>query len=107
MRIDQHQLPFRGTLVWLTNEQGGRQSGPPPTPAGSVYAATAYVPPATCRTGLASFLIDADDRSVWRSPARAGWLVSAAVEAKVVPGTVVMVTEGPRDIAYLHVESVE
>lgn len=94
-------------LIWLNSEQGGRPSGPPATPDGTVYAATAYVPPANCRTGLASFLVDADDRAVWRSPATAGWLFAAAVDAEVVPGTVVVVTEGARDVAYFHVENVE
>ena len=94
-------------LIWLTREQGGRQSGPPPTPGGTVYAATAYVPPATSRSGLSSFLVSADNSTLWRTPATAGWLVADAVDAEVVPGTVVVVTEGNRDVAYFHVESVE
>jgi hypothetical protein len=32
MRLDQ-ELPFVGEIIWLTPEQGGRQSGPPPTPS--------------------------------------------------------------------------
>jgi hypothetical protein len=39
-------LPFRGEIIWMTREQGGRAAGPPPTPEDQDYAATAYVPPA-------------------------------------------------------------
>ena len=53
----QGHLPFEGEVVWLTPEQGGRSSGPPPTPAEQDYAATAFVPPRTVHTGLASFVM--------------------------------------------------
>jgi hypothetical protein len=40
-------LPFQGRVLWLTPQLGGRRSGPPATPAGDGYAATAFVPPET------------------------------------------------------------
>lgn len=43
---DTEEFPFRGSVIWLTREQGGRETGPPvPRPAWPYYAATAYVPP--------------------------------------------------------------
>ena len=102
------QLPFRGEVVWLTAEQGGRQSGPPPTPEDQDYAATAFVPPATVNDGLASFVLRVADRSAWRSEAEGAWLV---VEndglQRVEPGSVVVVTEGPRPVAHFHVRDVQ
>jgi hypothetical protein len=51
---DAGEFPFRGSVIWLTPEQGGRKTGPPaPRPAWPYYAATAYVPPHTADTGLA------------------------------------------------------
>jgi hypothetical protein len=103
MRIDD-ELPFRGEVVWLTHDQGGRSTGPPRTPRDQDYAATAYVPPASESDGLASFVIRVTDRAAWRSAAAATWLV---VEnqglQRVEPGTVVIVTEGSRRVAYFHV----
>ena len=106
MLIPDGPLPLRGVLIWLTRDQGGRASGPPATPAPDVYAATAYVPPATGRTGLASFVLAADDRTRFRTHAAADWLVAPPAGAVVIPGTVVVITEGARDVAYFHVESV-
>ena len=74
--------PFRGTVVWLTPEQGGRASGPPAPPPGEDYASTAFVPPHTVETGLASF------------------------DRPIAPGTEVVVTEGPRVVGHFHVEQV-
>ncbi|GIJ46202.1 hypothetical protein Val02_30880 [Virgisporangium aliadipatigenens] len=66
---------FDGHVVWLTPEQGGRSSGPPATPAGERYAATAFVPPWTAETGLASFVMRVSDPSGWTSAAEGAWLV--------------------------------
>jgi hypothetical protein len=55
----------------LTAAQGGRASGPPPTPEDQDYTATAYVPPATVDDGLASFVLRVMDRSAWRRRAPA------------------------------------
>ncbi|MFI6996416.1 hypothetical protein [Nocardia sp. NPDC050175] len=96
-------LPFRGTIVWLTADQGGRPSGPPPTPTEQDYAATAFVPPHGLDDGLASFVLRVDDRSAWRSPASAGWLAVANTGAHAVRAGSVVVTEGPRHVGYFHV----
>jgi hypothetical protein len=101
-------LPFHGYVVWLTREQGGRNTGPPPTPADQDYAATGFVPPATARTGLASVVLRVADRAAWRSPADARWLVVDNVPPhRVDEGDVLVVTEGHRVVAYFHVQSTE
>jgi hypothetical protein len=106
MRYAGH-LPFEGEITWLTAEQGGRRSGPPATPPDQDYAATAFVPPHTVDTGLASFVVRVDDRAAWRSRARAAWLFVEAEGAQaVVPGTVIVVTEGPRAVAFFRVDAV-
>lgn len=106
MRIE-GPLPFHGHVVWLTREQGGRDSGPPPTPGDQDYAATGYVPPATAETGLASVVLRAENRTSWRSAADAGWLmVDNDGPYLVREGDVIVVTEGHRVVAYFHAESV-
>jgi hypothetical protein len=103
----QGHLPFEGEIVWLTPEQGGRASGPPPTARGQDYAATAFVPPQTVQSGLASFAVRVEDRTAWRSRAFAGWLVVGNTgDQAVAPGTMVVVTEGPRPVAFLRVDFV-
>ena len=48
---DAGEFPFRGVIIWLTPEQGGRKTGPPvPCSAWPYYAVTAYVPPQTADT---------------------------------------------------------
>lgn len=105
VRIDQSLL-FHGTLIWLTREQGGRATGPPATPVGMDYAAHAYVPPMTARTGLASITIRAEDRTAWRTAATGRWLYTEPTK-QVVPGTVLVITEGLRTVAYFHLERVD
>ncbi|MFC9997754.1 hypothetical protein [Nocardia sp. NPDC127526] len=101
------EYPFRGQMVWLTADQGGRSSGPPETPAGHDYATTAFVPPHSAE-GLASWGMRVEDRSAWRSPASAGWLIVENTGAYTVEaGSVVVVTEGPcRVVGYFHVDEV-
>lgn len=100
-------LPFRGRVVWLTSEQGGRSSGPPATPSGQDYASTAFVSPHAISEGLASFVLRVDDRTAWSSAASAGWLVVENVGAyKIQVGSVVVVTEGSRAVGYFHVSEV-
>jgi hypothetical protein len=100
-------LPFAGEIIWLTPEQGGRASGPPPTPRGQDYAATAFVPPHTVQSGLASFVVRVEDRTAWRSRTFAGWLVADNLgDQAVAPGTVIVVTEGPRPVAFFRVDYV-
>lgn len=100
-------LPFRGQLIWLTPDQGGRSSGPPPTPADQDYAATAFVPPDGMENGWASFVLRVDDRTAWRSPSTGGWLAIDNPAAPTVRvGTVLIITEGPRQVGYFHVTEV-
>jgi hypothetical protein len=106
VRLD-GDLPYAGEIVWLTSDQGGRQSGPPATAENENYAATAFVLPASADDGLASFVVRVTDREAWRSAATARWL---AVENEGVNqvdrGTVMVVTEGARPVAHFHVTEV-
>jgi hypothetical protein len=89
---DDIEFPFRGWVIWLTAEQGGRDTGPPPPrPAWPFYAATAHVPPRTADDGLASFVLRNFD---------AGGQGDSPVEA----GSVIAVTQGSRLVAYFTVE---
>jgi hypothetical protein len=106
MRID-GELPVRGEVVWLTHQQGGRLTGPPPTPPDHDYAATAYVPPASASEGLATFVIRVSDHAAWRSAATATWLiVDNRGLRRIEPGTVVVVTEGSHPVAYFHIAAI-
>ena len=102
-------FPYRGWLVWLTQDQGGRSTGPPlPRADWPHYAATAFVPPRTVETGLASFVLRDFQEGAWRSKARGRWLVVDGVgDQEVRPGTVVVVTEGARPVAYFTVDEVD
>jgi hypothetical protein len=88
-------MPFRGEIVWLTAERGGRRSGPPATPTDEDHAATADVSPASLDDGSASFVVRVVDRSAWRSDVQAD---SLAVENEgvhwIAEGSIVAVTEG-------------
>ena len=101
-------FPFRGWLVWLTPEQGGRRSGPPELRDDwPHYAANAYVPPDTADTGLASFVVRGFTSGAWRSEAEACWLAPDNPNAPwVEPGTVIVVTEGPTPVAFFVVGEV-
>jgi hypothetical protein len=100
-------LPFTGRVVWLTPEQGGRSSGPPATEPSQDYAATAFVPPYSIDDGLASFVLRVSDRGAWQSLATATWLIVPNQDAqRLQPGSVVVVTEGTRPVAYFHVTDV-
>lgn len=69
------------------------------------YAATAYVPPHTADTGLASFVLRNFDAGAWRSPAEARWLLTANHGDHLVePGTVIVVTEETQAVAYFTVQ---
>ena len=99
--------PFHGRVVWLTQDQGGRDSGPPPPSPDWDYAHTAFVPPHTATTGLASFALRAFEAGSWASPAEGRWLiVPNKGDQLVTPGTVIVCTEGTRVVAYFHVERV-
>lgn len=95
-------------MVWLTPEQGGRASGPPAPPADEDYASTAFVPPHTVETGLASFVLRGFEPGAWMSSAEGRWLVpeNVAADRPIAPGTEVVITEGQRAVAHFHVEQV-
>jgi hypothetical protein len=101
-------FPFRGWITWLTPEQGGRETGPPiPRTTWPNYAATAYVPPHTADTGLASFVLRNFDAGAWRSYAEGRWLAAAVSGGQLIqPGSMIAVTEGSRVVAYFTVEHV-
>lgn len=100
-------FPFKGEIVWLTAEQGGRRSGPPPPLDDQDYAVTAFVPPHDVHNGLASFVLQGFRQGEWRSAAEARWLVvENDAEQLIEPGSVAVVTEGARPVAYFHVERV-
>ncbi|AZI59214.1 hypothetical protein EH165_14770 [Nakamurella antarctica] len=100
--------PFHGRVVWLTSSQGGRDTGPPPTPTGEVYIANAYVPPHSFETGLAGFVVRAEDPTAWLSVADASWsIVKNRGAQRVRPGTLLAIAEGRRVVGYFHVNSVD
>lgn len=100
-------FPFGGEVVWLTPEQGGRPKGPPPPSEDHDYAHTAYVPPHTAEAGMASFVLRGFAGGAWRSPAEGRWLVvQNEGDQLLVPGSVAVVTEGQRPVAYFHVHRV-
>jgi hypothetical protein len=77
------------------------------TPVEQDYTATAFVPPHTAQSGLASFALRVADRRAWRSRAFAGWLiVDDADDQAVAPGVVIVVTEGARQVALFRVDRV-
>ncbi|MEV4055516.1 hypothetical protein AB0J55_30295 [Amycolatopsis sp. NPDC049688] len=101
------RFPFRGRLVWLTAEQGGRLTGPPHPPDG-VYAANAYVPPQTAASGLASFVLRDFEPGALTASAAGCWLVvDNAGPYRIQEGTIVVITEGPKPVGYFHVERIE
>jgi hypothetical protein len=69
---------------------------------------TGHVPPHTVDDGLASFWLADFAPGEWRSSAIAWWLaVENAGPQEVRPGSVVVVTEGARPVAYFHVHEVQ
>jgi hypothetical protein len=99
--------PFYGRVVWLTPEQGGRSIGPPRPSTEQDYAHTAFVPPHTADTGLASFSLRNFEHDAWTSAAEGRWLIVENVGDQLVePGAVVVCTHGRRIVAYFHVERV-
>jgi hypothetical protein len=106
MKLDD-PFPFRGVIVWLTPEQGGRKAIPVADDKHD-YAATAFVPPLSAMTGLASFVLRGFAPGALRSPAEGRWLVVKNEGDQLVEsGTVVVVTEGNRPVGYFLVEHVD
>ncbi len=70
------RLPFVGRVVWLTEAQGGRVSGPPRPGEDRPYLSTAYVPPHGL-DALASFAVRPALPGAWACDADAGWAIVA------------------------------
>jgi hypothetical protein len=100
-------LRFHGTVIWLTDDQGGRRTGPPVPTAERDHAANGFVPPLTLDNGLASLVVRPETPGAWRCGADAGWLVGDyPYPHDVGPGDVIVVSEEPTIVGYFHVESV-
>jgi hypothetical protein len=100
-------LAVRGTVVWLTPQQGGRVSGPPDPDYDYDYTATAYLPPRTAEDGQAGIALRRFAPGAWRTAAE-GILVPAKGNRaqQVIPGCIVVITEGVRPVGLLTVEEV-
>jgi hypothetical protein len=101
-------LSVRGTVVWLTPQQGGRVGGPPALDYDYDYTATAYLPPRIAKDGQAGIALRGFAPGAWRSIAE-GFLVADENTPiqHVWPGCVIVVTEGERPVAYFSVEDVQ
>lgn len=100
-------LAVRGMVVWLTPQQGGRVSGPPEPDYDYDYTATAYLPPRSAEDGQAGIALRRFAPGAWRTPAE-GILVPAKGHRaqQVIPGCIVVITEGVRPVGLLTVEEV-
>ncbi|TDW75520.1 hypothetical protein [Kribbella pratensis] len=100
-------LAVRGTVLWLTPQQGGRVSGPPEPDYDYDYTATAYLPPRTPDDGQAGIALRRFAPGAWRTPAE-GILVPGKRNRaqQVIPGCIVIITEGVRPVGLLTVEEV-
>jgi hypothetical protein len=101
-------LFLRGTVVWLTPQQGGRVSGPPEPDYDYDYTATAYLPPLTAEDGQAGLSLRRFAPNAWRSPAEGLLVPGEDIHAQqVAPGCIVVVTEGLRPVGLFTVEEVQ
>ena len=100
-------LAVRGTVVWLTPQQGGRVSGPPEPDYDYDYTGTAFLPPRTAEDGQAGVCLRRFAPGAWRTPVE-GILVPGKENRaqQVVPGCLVVITEGVRPVAFLTIEEV-
>jgi hypothetical protein len=100
-------LFLRGTVVWLTPQQGGRVSGPPEPDYDYDYTATAYLPPLTAEDGQAGLSLRRFAPNAWRSPAEGVLVPGEDIRAQQVAlGCIVVVTEGLRPVGLFTVEEV-
>jgi hypothetical protein len=101
-------LAVRGSVVWLTPHQGGRVSGPPEPDYDYDYTATAYLPPRSAEDGQAGIALRRFAPGAWRTQAE-GILVPAQGNRaqQVIPGCLVVITEGTRPVGLLTVEEVQ
>jgi hypothetical protein len=100
-------LTLRGTVVWLTPQQGGRAAGPPEPDYDTDYTATAFVPPRTSAEAQVGVALRRFAPGAWRSPAE-GVLVPppGTRPVHIAPGGIVVITEGERHVAVLTVEEI-
>ncbi|MFG1907724.1 hypothetical protein [Kribbella sp. NPDC048928] len=101
-------IAVRGTVLWLTPQQGGRVSGPPEPDYDYDYTATAFLPPRTAEDGQAGIALHRFAPGAWRTPAE-GILVPAQGNRaqQVIPGCIVIITEGVRPVGLLTVDEVQ
>ncbi|GAA3090062.1 hypothetical protein [Kribbella aluminosa] len=100
-------LAVVGTVVWLTPQQGGRVSGPPEPDYDYDYTATAYLPPRTPEDGQAGIALRRFAPGAWRTPAEGILVPGKANRAQqVIPGCIVVITEGVRPVGLLTVEEI-
>lgn len=106
-KLDDALFRFMGRVVWLTAEQDGRRTGPPRCDSTNDYAANAYVPPHTFSSGGASFVLRTFVNGALVSRAEGAWLaLPNSGPQRIQPGTVVVITEGPKPVGYFHVDEV-
>jgi hypothetical protein len=101
-------LSIRGMVVWLTPQQGGRVSGPPEPDYDYDYTATAFLPPRTAEEGQVGIALRRFAPGAWRSGAEGILVPGQGHRAQqVVPGCVVVITEGVRPVGFFTVEEVQ
>lgn len=105
------QVLAKAKVHWLDPDQGGRSK----PPSGPVYAATGRF--ADLGDELFSVILrfPSGKTSLWHSlsgsqqsldEAELGFLAPELVEKKLVPGTKLLITEGPRVVAECEIQSV-
>ncbi len=100
-------LAVRGTVVWLTPQQGGRVSGPPEPDYDYDYTGTAFLPPRTAEDGQAGVCLRRFAPGAWRTPVEGILVPGQGNRAQqVIPGSLVVITEGVRPVAFFTVEEV-
>jgi hypothetical protein len=103
--LDPGPYPFKGEVVWLTGAQGSRRGEAPPVSEEYSYAHVGRVPPHPTQ---ASFVLRGWDPSQWRSRAEGKWLIVANEgEQQVVPGSVVIISEGHSVSGLFFVDQVD
>src|SRR5690242_19817687 len=100
-------LAVSGMVVWLTPQQGGRVSGPPEPDYDYDYTGTAFLPPRTAEDEHAGVCLRRFAPGAWRTPVEGILVPGQGNRAQqVVPGCLVVITEGVRPVAFLTVEEV-
>ncbi|MEV5963504.1 hypothetical protein AB0L70_17165 [Kribbella sp. NPDC051952] len=82
-------------------------SGPPEPDYDYDYTATAYLPPRTAEDGQAGIALRRFAPGAWRTPAEGILVPAKGYRAQqVIPGCIVVITEGVRPVGLLTVEEV-